>query len=40
MKKLLMLAVVAGLAATVIGCGPAPTTKPTGGGTPATPSKP
>lgn len=39
MKKLLMLAVVAGLAATVIGCGPAPTTKPaaaTGAG--ATPS--
>ncbi len=33
MKKLLMLAVVAGLAATVIGCGPTPTTKPTTAGT-------
>lgn len=38
MKKLLMLAVVAGLAATLIGCGPAATTKPTGGA--ATPSTP
>lgn len=30
MKKLLMLAVAATLFATAIGCGPAPTTKPSG----------
>lgn len=29
MKKLLMLALVAGFAATLIGCGPTATTKPT-----------
>lgn len=40
MKKLLMLAVVAGLAATVIGCGPAPTSKPAGAApTGTTPTK-
>jgi hypothetical protein len=38
MKKLLMLAVVAGLAATVIGCGPTPTSKPTTAGTGSAPT--
>jgi ABC-type Zn uptake system ZnuABC Zn-binding protein ZnuA len=37
MKKLLMLALVAGFAATLIGCGPTATTKPT---TAATGDKP